>query len=123
MEEDEDALLARAIALSMQENQDMEDAAAAADASASASSSAATASSAAASTSTPAASTAAPSNADIDLAMQDPDFINSLLAGVPGAEGQQLDVRTNTQQNRQTHARKEVSARVRNLSLSLFSLC
>jgi len=102
MEEDEDALLAQAIALSMQENQDapMDDAAAAASSQPAASSTAAGAAAASppAAAASPAASGSASSSAaaapvasaaDIDLAMQDPDFLNSLLAGVPGAAGGQ----------------------------------
>lgn len=126
MEEDEDALLAQAIALSMQENQD----APMADASAAAESAPSAPAPAPASSAVPASASAA----DIDLAMQvclrrhmcqrsarqefacgrahgthlialcridsaslcslfqDPDFINSLLAGVPGADGQSVDV-------------------------------
>ena len=88
VEEDEEALLAQAIALSMQENADTEmtDASTAAAAPATT-----TATTAAAATPAPAASGADASQADLDLAMQDPDFINSLLAGVPGAEGDQMD--------------------------------
>lgn len=87
MEEDEEALLAQAIALSMQENAEapMADVPAA---DAPAASAAATPAAAAA-----AAPASAASAADIDLAMQDPDFINSLLAGVSGADGQSVDVR------------------------------
>lgn len=89
MEEDEEALLAQAIALSMQENAEapMADVPAA-DATPA---SAAAATPAAASAAAPAAAAPA-SAADIDLAMQDPDFINSLLAGVSGADGQSVDV-------------------------------
>jgi len=85
-EEDEEALLAQAIALSMQEqNVDMSDAQ-----SGSASSNAATSASSSAAT-TSSAAEAQPSAQDIDMAMQDPDFINSLLSGVPGAEAGQID--------------------------------
>lgn len=96
MEEDEDALLAQAIALSMQEN--TEEDAPMADAAAAAPSTPAPAAAAApAVAATPAAAAAAaPASAadlaaDIDLAMQDQDFLNSLLAGVPGAEGESVD--------------------------------
>lgn len=105
MEEDEDALLAQAIALSMQENTDdasMPDAAAAnatpapatpaPAAAAAVAPGAPTSAATAAAAATPAPTSAADMAADIDLAMQDPDFINSLLAGVPGAEGESVDV-------------------------------
>lgn len=86
MEDDEEALLAQAIALSMQENVDMSDATPAA----AAAGSPAPATPAAAASATAGASGAAATDAsaaDIDLAMSDPDFINSLLSGVPGAQG------------------------------------
>lgn len=91
MEDDEEALLAQAIALSMQEaNMDTSDTGAA-SAAATTSSTAGTAAAPAAASTSASTSTAAGATdataADIDMAMADPDFINSLLAGVPGAEG------------------------------------
>lgn len=83
MEDDEEALLAQAIALSMQENVDTD----MADASAESTTVAAPPAAAA-----PAPAAADASAADIDIAMSDPDFLNSLLAGVPGAEAAQIDV-------------------------------
>lgn len=90
MEDDDDALLAQAIAMSMAAAQDaaMSDATNNNSATPSASSVATTTSSSAPSSSTTTTSTSQPSAADINAAMEDPDFINSLLASVPGADGQ-----------------------------------
>lgn len=107
MEEDEEALLAQAIALSMQENTDMSDATA--DAAAPAATPAPAAAAASTAAAPAAGATTDASAADIDLAMQDPDFINSLLAGVPGADGDQIDVRTHTQQTGIADSRLQMS--------------
>lgn len=114
MEEDEEALLAQAIALSMQENAEapMADVPAA---DAPAASAAATPAAAAAA----AAPASAASAADIDLAMQDPDFINSLLAGVSGADGQSVDVR----HMHAAHKSTACSADSTEHSLGFVSLC
>lgn len=92
MEDDEEALLAQAIALSMQENMDTSDDTAATSSSSSSQSTTA-------SSSTPATSSTAAKPADggilsedINVAMQDPDFINSLLASVPGANADELQI-------------------------------
>ena len=88
MEDDEEALLQQAIALSMQMNMAGEEIEAGSALAPTTVTSATDAGVTAASTATLDAGAAAPQNeADIDAAMQDPDFINSLLASVTGGTG------------------------------------
>ena len=91
MEDDEEALLQQAIALSMQMNLSGEEAASVSPAAPTTTTTSATdaAVTAAPTVGSDAALTQAQSEADIDIdaAMQDPDFINSLLASVTGGTG------------------------------------
>ena len=89
MEDDEEALLQQAIALSMQMNQagDATEAPSAIAPTTTTTSATDAAITGAPVPDTAAAAPAAQSEADIDAAMQDPDFINSLLASVTGGGG------------------------------------
>lgn len=92
MEEDEDALLQQAIAMSMQQEQPDDVPPLISDPAAAATE---TTTAANASEAESTSSTARPLSAadDIDAAMQDPDFINSLLASVTGTGTTDTDVR------------------------------